>query len=129
MKFTVISPLHRNYNKFIKDAYGSLVAQTHSDWEFVVVLNNGGKPTQAMLADSRVIPVKLNNGSGIGALKKFGASKATGDVIVELDADDMLLPNALEELNEAFADNAIAMAYSNSASFNKDWQSTAVYSD
>jgi len=128
-KFSIISPLHKEYNAFIKDAYRSLVAQTHSDWEFVVVLNNGGKLTNDILADKKVVTVKSNGGNNIGMLKQLGASKSSGEIIVELDADDILMPNALELLNEAFANTSTAMAYSNSASFNADWKSTAVYSE
>ena len=130
MKFTVISPLHKAYNNFIKDAYKSLLSQSHTDWELVVILNNGGKLTTAMKSDRRVIAVTAKgNNNSIGMLKSLGASHGTGEVIVELDADDMLTPDCLACLSEAFNEPQVAMAYSNSASFNAEWKSTAVYSE
>ena len=130
MKFTVISPLHKAYNKFIEDAYKSLIAQSHDDWEFVVILNHGGKLPATMKTDSRVIAVSAGkDGGNIGLLKRLGCKRGTGDILVELDADDMLTPGALESLNGTFSDPSVAMAYSNSASFNEEWESKSVYSE
>lgn len=129
MKFTVISPLHKAYNKFIKDAYKSLLSQSHTDWELVVILNNGGKLTTAMKSDHRVIAVTAkDNNNSIGMFKSLGASQGTGEVIVELDADDMLTPDCLACLSETFNEPQVAMAYSNSAHFDADWKSSS-YSD
>ncbi len=125
MRFTVVTPLHKAYNQYIEQTYSSLCIQTHKDWELVVVLNNGGKITDIMKSDDRVITVSASdNDDGIGCFKALGCKSGFGDVLVELDADDMLIPNALEELNKAFEDSSIAMAYSNSANFDKDWKST-----
>jgi len=125
MRFTVISPLHKAYNQYIGDAYKLLLSQTHTDWELVVVLNNGGKITDIMKTDSRVVTVNVSKDNSIGSLKAFGAAHGTGEVIVELDADDMLTPDCLAELDKAFSDSSVAMAYSNSAHFDKDWKSSS----
>ena len=126
MKFTVISPLHEAYNKFIKDAYESLIAQSYDDWEFVVILNNGGELTATMMADSRVSAiVAKKDDSSIGRLKGAGCKCGSSDILVELDADDILTPGALESIAETFSDPSVAMAYSNSAHFDKDWKSSS----
>jgi len=126
----VISPLHEAYNKFFQDAYESLLAQSHNDWELVVILNNGGELTATMKTDSRVSSIiAKKDDSRIGLLKALGCKSGSGDILVELDADDMLTPDALESLTETFSDPSVAMAYSNSASFNEKWESESVYSE
>jgi len=116
--FSVITPHYRGTNPYIAEAYASLAAQTYGDWEWIVVLNNGGELPTDMRADDRVRPVMVGGGThAIGWLKWYGAQQAQGDILVELDADDMLTPDALEELAVAFRDEQVQFAYSNFAEF------------
>jgi glycosyltransferase involved in cell wall biosynthesis len=46
-------------------------------------------------------------------LKAFACEQATGDILLELDCDDMLAPTAIEEVKAAFADPSIGFVYSN----------------
>jgi SAM-dependent methyltransferase len=48
-------------------------------------------------------------------LKKYACSLATGEVIAEVDHDDLITPDCLEELAKAFADPNIGFAYSDNA--------------
>jgi len=83
-----------------------------------------------MKTDSRVSSIiAKKDDSRIGLLKALGCKSGSGDILVELDADDMLTPDALESLTETFSDPSVAMAYSNSASFNEKWESESVYSE
>jgi len=131
--FTIVTPLHKPYELYIRDCYNSLVAQTSADWEWIVVLNNGGSLPDDIQEDDRVRPMAVSDDTegpnSIGRLKSAGFSEAKGNILVELDADDLLLPECLAELTKAFSDSTTAMVYSNSASFDKDWKSTAVYSN
>lgn len=136
---SIITPTHKTSSPYLPEAYDSVVAQTHTDWEWVIVTNAGGSVPPNIENDARVnvYPIEDDFSScpegqernSIGRLKKFAAQQAKGDIIVELDADDLLTPNALESIHAAFEDNGVAMVYSNSADFrNNTWESEG-YSD
>ena len=116
-KFTIITPLFEKYNEYIEECYNSFSEQRN--WEWIIVINNGGVVPNNIRQDSRVRVLQLETNK-VGELKAFAAKHSSGDVIVELDADDMLTEYCLLELNRAFLDDQIVMAYSNSASFNEN---------
>lgn len=123
---SIITPVHESYSKFVGQAYQSLKDQIGNiTWEWIVVLNNGGEVPDYILEDVRVKTFH-SDANKVGALKHYAVSVAEGDIIVELDADDMLIPSALCEINNAFEDSSIAMVYSNSAEFeDTTWESRA----
>jgi SAM-dependent methyltransferase len=49
----------------------------------------------------------------VGPLKGEACSLCTGDILLELDHDDLLTPTALEEVAAAFEDQTIGFVYSN----------------
>jgi len=107
---SVFTPAHTD--RFLRDAYASLQAQTFTDWEWIVLRNNGC-PTVAFddprvkVYEDRYLP------PWVGALKAKACSLASGDILVELDHDDLLMPTALAEVAAAFIDPTIGFAYSN----------------
>lgn len=117
MKFSVITPVHPSSSLWLAETYQSLAAQTVTDWEWVLLLN-GGLDAVGLPVDARV---KVRHATaavaGVGALKKLAAEYAAGEILVELDADDVLMPKALEKIGAAFADPAVGFVYSNDAAF------------
>jgi glycosyltransferase involved in cell wall biosynthesis len=95
----------------IGTAFRSLVAQTHANWEWVVVDDSIGGATfdhLAALVDLdqasgrlRVYRQHPHTGS-IGANKAAAAGLCRGDILVELDHDDELLAEALEVVTATF---------------------------
>lgn len=122
---SIITPHYAGSNPFIEETYASLVEQTIQTWEWVVILNNGGILPEYILADIRV---KAYTHPGeedrIGALKLYACKHATGDIVVELDSDDMLTPDALEEIAKAFDEHPnIPFVYSNDCEYeNGTWK-------
>lgn len=118
---SVITPVHPASLRYLAQAYASLQSQTLAQWEWVVLANGGTSAADVHCAlgaaDSRVRVREDAALSGIGALKRRCCELATGDVLVELDADDLLVPHALERVAAAFADPAAMFAYSNNAGF------------
>jgi SAM-dependent methyltransferase len=102
------------------------------DWEWVIGLNNGGTVPRYIEDDPRVHILNLDDDdpvhNRIGRLKRQCALQARGEIIVELDADDMLTEDALQEIEEAFENPDIHMAYSNSAEFEDGTWTPRVYS-
>ena len=125
---SIISPHYEKTNPYIKEAYQSLTAQTIKDWEWVIIQNNGGEIPAEIAEDERV-KVSQSDLSGVGALKRFACQQASGDIIVELDSDDMLTPQALQEITAAFEDEAICFVYSNCAEFQDETWEPKVFSE
>ena len=131
MKISVITPFPKTHEAFIGEAYQSLLGQTFSNWEWVLVENRGGVVPDEIRLDARVVIVPGEDDSGprnsIGRLKKLGAGVSTGDVILELDADDILTADCLKEV--AVAIPGRAMVYSNSAEFKHETWESSSYSE
>ena len=116
---SVFTPHYEVSNKFIDATYDSLIEQTLGEWEWVVVLNNGGLLPERITQDARVkVFVHPGGEDKIGALKRYACEHAIGDILVELDSDDMLTPDALEDISKAFVDHPdIPFVYSNDCEF------------
>ena len=108
MKFSLITPSHR-YQTYFDELYESIIAQTYSNWEWVVYLNGEFKKDQLseeILNDERVKIFEVyDDNTNIGYVKNKAFFLGTGDILVEIDHDDILLPNCLEELEKAFEKN------------------------
>lgn len=106
MLLSLITPTHRPDH--LLEVYQSLKLQTVEAWEWVVV-PNGGNVTipEAIRKDSRVKLIDGGNLHNIGALKRRACDAATGDVFIELDHDDLLMPgNSLSRIQKKFEEGA-----------------------
>ncbi|MEU6207632.1 glycosyltransferase [Micromonospora musae] len=109
-----------NRTRFLDDCLRSLLAQSYSDWEWVVVLNQGAR-WRPEVADPRVRLVIADHLSGVGAVKARACAESSGEILVELDHDDLLASACLEQLVTAFdADPAAGLVYSDTAQIRED---------
>jgi glycosyltransferase involved in cell wall biosynthesis len=120
MKFSIITPEHDPGNiPFLLELYESILTQNYRNWEWVLYLNN--KCTVEHIPNSiKSHPqVKIfrqdDDNKNIGYIKNRAFNLGTGDVLVEVDHDDMITPDCLEELAKAYADPTVGFAYSNDA--------------
>jgi len=95
MRVSVFTPTHNP--RWLDDCYRSLAAQTLPDWEWVVLLN-GKAGTWAPPEPDRRVRVERAGVKGVGAAKRAACELATGDLLVELDHDDVLVSDCLETL-------------------------------
>ena len=91
LTISIVMPL---YNKadYVLDAIASVLAQSVSDWELWVVDNgstDGSDQQVETIKDSRVQLIRSSQ-KGPGVARNFGLSKATGEWVLFLDADDLL---------------------------------------
>jgi glycosyltransferase involved in cell wall biosynthesis len=101
MHDTSVSIIINNYNyeRFIAAAIDSALGQTHPRVEVIVVddgSRDGSRDVIARYGD-RITPVFQENG-GQGAALNSGFARSHGEVVLFLDADDVLLPNAVERV-------------------------------
>ena len=102
MTVSVVIPAFRA-QATIARAVTSLVAQTRSDWEGIVVSDDGADYDAALreagVTDERLRFVSTGRvGSGCHRARNTGLAAARGDFIAALDADDLILPGHLETL-------------------------------
>jgi len=86
-----------NQARFLADAIESATRQTYPNIEILIVDDESFDNTSAV---ARRFPgvdcVRITHG-GVSFARNFGASKARGEALVFLDADDCLEPNAVED--------------------------------
>jgi|TARA_R100000030_G_scaffold88330_3_gene72245 predicted SAM-dependent methyltransferase/GT2 family glycosyltransferase len=137
MKFSLITPVHR-YADTLFELYESIKAQTYPNWEWVLYLN--GKCTIDMLpkeiqdddkvkiytdySDNGQTEIRGKSVGMIGYYKHHAFMKGTGDVLCEMDHDDLLLKDCLRKLYETYSsDDEIGFVYTDCAY----WDSVNVY--
>ena len=124
MKFSIITPSHK-YQTYIEELYESIVGQTYENWEWILYLNGQFKKNQLsneILNDKRVkVYENYNGNTNIGYVKNKAFSIGTGDILVEVDHDDILTPDCLEELEKAFRENPeCGFVYSDNATYHME---------
>jgi glycosyltransferase involved in cell wall biosynthesis len=95
---TGIVPYFRAH-EYVREAVGSLLAQTYPEVEVLIVNDGSFAPDDAVLAefddDPRVTVVTKTNG-GEGTARTLGARIARGEYLVMLDSDNLLEPQFVE---------------------------------
>ena len=104
---SVFTPAYRSGDR-IERAFESLLAQTYTNWEWVVYDDSPDDETWQRLCalrarDARVHIFRSDRNCGrIGEVKRRCCGLARGSVLVELDHDDELTPWCLSQLVAAF---------------------------
>lgn len=99
---SVVIPVY-NVDKYITDCLESIVSQTFSEWE-VVMVNDGSSDRSVEICksfcerDSRFRVLEQEN-RGVSAARNTGIDACCGEYIFFMDADDTILPNTFEALN------------------------------
>ncbi len=96
---SVIVPVY-NGGKFIKEAVDSILNQSFSDFELIVVDDCSNDDTYEIVdelkrTDKRLRIYQNNSNVGVAATLNFGISVAKGKYIARMDADDISASNRL----------------------------------
>lgn len=105
MKVSIIIPAY-NAEKFIARCLKSIITQTYSNIEVLVVNDGSTDKTSNEVKifsekDKRIILIEKEN-SGAYSTRRIGESRATGEAVTHIDADDFLEPEAVELLIRKF---------------------------
>lgn len=126
MKFSIITPTHSIKNiPYLIELYNSIKNQSYSNWEWIVVLNGEFEPFYVptfIAQDNRTKFYRIdnNNNRNVGFVKNFAGKMAEGDIIVEIDHDDLIVENCLQELYNAFQNTDVGFVYSNDAIYHME---------
>jgi glycosyltransferase involved in cell wall biosynthesis len=92
-----------NYGRYLRAAIDSALAQTYSNVEVIAVDDGSTDDSREIIASyaKRILPVfKPNGGQGSALNAGFAASR--GEIVMFLDADDELLPEAIDQVVKAW---------------------------
>jgi glycosyltransferase involved in cell wall biosynthesis len=90
-KVSIIT-LTKDRATFIPAAIESVLAQTFTGWELIIIDDNSKDDTESIVrkyTDSRIIYIKNNSPLGISSSRNKGLEKAQGKYIAVLDSDDI----------------------------------------
>lgn len=113
---SIITPSH-NCAPFISETICSVLNQSFSDWEMIVVddcsTDESVEVIQSFVEqDSRIRLIQLSKNTGAAVARNTAIEAANGRYIAFLDSDDLWLPNKLETQLQFMQDKDIAFSYS-----------------
>lgn len=101
MKYSVIIPVY-NVEKYLKRCIDSIVIQEYKDLE-ILLIDNGSSDGSGLICDnyadknSQITAYHIPN-DGVGSARNFGLSKAKGEFVYFVDADDYLVGNLFADM-------------------------------
>ncbi|MFC1569295.1 glycosyltransferase [bacterium] len=100
MKFSIIVPAHNeeNYIQTCLDSISLASKPYPENVEVIVVINRCTDDTEA-LARHWGAKIVYEGGKNLSKIRNAGASHATGEIIVTIDADSWMTPNMLVEID------------------------------
>lgn len=105
-KITVVIPCY-NQDQFLEDCLTSIVNQTYTNWEAIVVddASTEGNPELVVskFRDSRIRVIRHQKNLGLGASRNTGFRNAVNEYVVCVDFDDMLTPSFLKQVGMAIS--------------------------
>ena len=99
-EISVLMSCH-NSSEWLREAVDSVIAQTHSVFEFVIIDDGSTDDTSGILkkyqeSDARIVVISKEN-TGLADSLNSGLACARGKWIARLDADDVCAPTRLEK--------------------------------
>jgi glycosyltransferase involved in cell wall biosynthesis len=97
---SIIMPLYRS-QKFLKESIDSVIKQTFSDFEFLILVDDASEETVSILDEYRKSDNRINifYNSNLGLINSLnmGFEKAKGKYVARMDSDDVCFPSRLEK--------------------------------
>lgn len=103
---SVLMPAY-NQEKFVAEAIQSVLDQTFTDWELIIVDDGSPDNVAAVVApyveSDRRIKFFHTENRGVAGARNFAASRASGQYLLPLDADDKIAPSYLSRAMAVFS--------------------------
>ena len=107
-KYSIVTPLYEANLKFLKEAAKSVLGQSYSNWEWIIIDDSSSVSDSTKYLfelakhENRIKLFSNEKNLGISQTTNRCIEKSTGDWIVFFDQDDLLHCNALSLVNEEF---------------------------
>ena len=115
----LVSIVMPSYNtaEYIADSVKSVLAQTYTNWELLIVDDCSADQTDEVvmpfLSDSRIRYLKNDRNSGAAVSRNRALREAKGKWIAFLDSDDLWNPQKLEKQIQFMEENSYHFSYTN----------------
>lgn len=113
---SIIMPSYNTAN-YIEESVKSVIAQTYSDWELIIVDDCSTDNTDAVvspfLTDPRIKYFKNEKNSGAAVSRNRALREAKGKWIAFLDSDDLWLPEKLQKQIAFMESHGYHFSYTN----------------
>lgn len=120
---SIIMPSY-NTSRFIEETIKSVLSQTYSNWELLIVDDCSSDDTdnvvQPFLSDERIRYLKNEKNSGAAVSRNRALREAKGKWIAFLDSDDLWMPEKLEKQIKFMKKNGYHFSYTNYAEISAD---------
>ena len=111
---SIIMPSY-NTGRFIKESIESVLAQTYSNWELIIVDDCSPDNTDDIVApyltDDRICYIKNEKNSGAAVSRNRALREAKGKWVAFLDSDDLWHPDKLEKQIAFMVENDYKFTY------------------
>jgi glycosyltransferase involved in cell wall biosynthesis len=108
LNYPLVSILINNYNygRFLTEAINSALAQTYTNIEVIVVDDGSTDNSHEIIKDygDKIIAIVKQNGGQASAFNT-GFAASSGEIVCFLDADDMFLPEKVQEIVNIFIEH------------------------
>lgn len=87
-----------NAEQYISDAINSVIDQTYTNWELIVVNDGSNDKTEAKILELKDLRIRYFSqvNLGVSAARNLALKNRKGSFFCMLDADDILPPNSLK---------------------------------
>lgn len=112
-----------NAEKYLMETVESVIAQTYTQWEIVIVDDFSTDDTfklalELAQREERIKCFRIEHSGLASVVRNFGAAKAKGEYLAFLDSDDIWVPEKLkEQIKFIIRNKSCSMVYSMSISF------------
>lgn len=121
---SVITPVY-NAERFIRDTIDSVLAQTYTDFELILVDDQSTDSSVEIIKgyqaqDERVKLIQLEQNSGAAVARNSGIEAAKGQYIAFIDSDDRWSENKFAKQLAFMKNNDYSFSYTNFALVNEE---------
>ena len=112
---SIIMPAY-NAEKYIEEAIQSVLKQTYTNWELIIVNDNSADDTEKIIKkyqgeDKRIKLHSLPKNQGVANARNTAIQNARGRYLAFLDSDDMWLPEKVEKQIRFMRENYYVFTY------------------
>lgn len=126
---SIIMPSY-NTSKYISEAIESVLAQTYSYWELIIVddcsTDGTNKVVKPYLSDTRIKYIENESNRGAAISRNKGLKEAKGRWIAFLDSDDIWLSCKLEKQIEFMLNKKCSFSYTEYEEINEQSNSVGI---
>lgn len=130
---SIITPAY-NAERFIEETIHSVLEQTYSNWEMIIVDDQSRDKTVEIVKkyvekDKRIKLIMLEENGGSAVARNTAMKNSEGKYIAFLDSDDLWYPNKLEKQLEFMQANDIAFSFTEFERIQQDGSPTGQVSN